>query len=438
MSEIVGFHGKSALFALRLDALILKGGTFMPTQSSLPQTVRRNIPGSSRGARERRLAPKRSLCAAALAALVPICLAGVGAKADQIDLTTLSPLYVSGLNEYVSGVLPGFIQTASANLLTITGGPNLASSLSTHNGLYLPVTGDFTAPVTSTVSEYAGGGFYADFNKGYAGIGYSSNVVYVNYGFGLGNVAPLNQPASLSEIAVQLSRSGANLDLAASIDGGGFQTLYSLTGTSVLGPTGFDLTGYGTPGLATTSTTTYTDFEIENYAPSSVSGVTGGTSSSPVPLPSSTVGSVSGDIGGPGGPDSDYFSFYWQGGNFAASVGVPNADVLNPPASYEFDLFAGPSCSADPVCKTVSADPSNNYENELISDNLAAGSYTVGIILEGDSPDPTYSVMFSTPVIGGSVSPAVPEPSTWAMMLLGFAWLGFVGFRARRTAIATL
>ena len=26
----------------------------------------------------------------------------------------------------------------------------------------------------------------------------------------------------------------------------------------------------------------------------------------------------------------------------------------------------------------------------------------------------------------------IPEPSTWAMMLLGFAWLGYVGFRRTR------
>jgi PEP-CTERM motif len=31
----------------------------------------------------------------------------------------------------------------------------------------------------------------------------------------------------------------------------------------------------------------------------------------------------------------------------------------------------------------------------------------------------------------------VPEPSTWAMMLVGFAGLGFAGYRAsRRTAAA--
>ena len=36
-----------------------------------------------------------------------------------------------------------------------------------------------------------------------------------------------------------------------------------------------------------------------------------------------------------------------------------------------------------------------------------------------------------------TVSPTVPEPSSWALMLVGFAGLGLAGFRrARRTALA--
>jgi hypothetical protein len=42
---------------------------------------------------------------------------------------------------------------------------------------------------------------------------------------------------------------------------------------------------------------------------------------------------------------------------------------------------------------------------------------------------------FPTPV--SFVLSSVPEPSTWAMMLLGFAGLGFAGYRAsRRTGMA--
>jgi hypothetical protein len=35
-----------------------------------------------------------------------------------------------------------------------------------------------------------------------------------------------------------------------------------------------------------------------------------------------------------------------------------------------------------------------------------------------------------------SVALNAPEPSTWAMMLLGFAGLGYAGFRRRRNAIS--
>jgi hypothetical protein len=34
------------------------------------------------------------------------------------------------------------------------------------------------------------------------------------------------------------------------------------------------------------------------------------------------------------------------------------------------------------------------------------------------------------------VSTGVPEPSTWSMMLLGFAFLGYAGYRGRRSAVA--
>jgi PEP-CTERM motif len=44
-------------------------------------------------------------------------------------------------------------------------------------------------------------------------------------------------------------------------------------------------------------------------------------------------------------------------------------------------------------------------------------------------PDATFMNVFSVPVLVPAGAPVVPEPSTWAMMLLGFAGLGFAGCR---------
>ncbi len=49
-----------------------------------------------------------------------------------------------------------------------------------------------------------------------------------------------------------------------------------------------------------------------------------------------------------------------------------------------------------------------------------------------------------TPILTGLSSPhgldfipfAVPEPSTWALMMLGFAGLGFAGYRRAKAAVA--
>jgi PEP-CTERM motif len=55
----------------------------------------------------------------------------------------------------------------------------------------------------------------------------------------------------------------------------------------------------------------------------------------------------------------------------------------------------------------------------------------VGTDIVGGATPPTFNAAFS---LTGAV---VPEPSTWAMMLLGFAGLGFAAYRKSRSVIST-
>jgi hypothetical protein len=51
--------------------------------------------------------------------------------------------------------------------------------------------------------------------------------------------------------------------------------------------------------------------------------------------------------------------------------------------------------------------------------------------------DTDAAMSFSNITVSGSlVSGAVPEPSTWAMMLLGFAGLGFMAYRRTKKSAA--
>jgi hypothetical protein len=50
---------------------------------------------------------------------------------------------------------------------------------------------------------------------------------------------------------------------------------------------------------------------------------------------------------------------------------------------------------------------------------------------------PGYSIVIS-PGIANSLPTGIPEPSTWAMMLIGFAGLGYAGYRARKHSVVGL
>jgi hypothetical protein len=161
---------------------------------------------------------------------------------------------------------------------------------------------------------------------------------------------------------------------------------------------------------------------VINSVSADVVGLTGGTVDNPIPLPATPVSSISGSIGGDS-PDSDFYSFYWKGGAFSVAVGVPDASILTSPPSYLFELCNGTNCND--VLQQTLTDETNDWAS-VLSGDLAAGYYTVGIIEQTLADDPNFIFRFETPL---SQIANAPEPSTWAMMLIGFAGLGYAAYR---------
>jgi len=138
-----------------------------------------------------------------------------------------------------------------------------------------------------------------------------------------------------------------------------------------------------------------------------------------------TVGDQ-GDMGPPGGIDIDIpagqaygisysepvmlFSFYW------ASTGGANVVLFTGRGANGQGIFVANGCDLAPNC-------GNPLDRYITFDLTNAGGAT-GIYLWAGNENEDFLVL--------NFSAGVPEPSTWAMMLLGFAGLGFVFKQSRR------
>jgi hypothetical protein len=71
--------------------------------------------------------------------------------------------------------------------------------------------------------------------------------------------------------------------------------------------------------------------------------------------------------------------------------------------------------------------PPTVYEEEVFSFDLPSLGVEDGIYIPSIFQDSTYSYNVGTP--GVWTITGVPEPSTWAMLLMGFAGLGFAAHR---------
>lgn len=148
--------------------------------------------------------------------------------------------------------------------------------------------------------------------------------------------------------------------------------------------------------------------------PENLADLQGGDLSAPLALPPGMVGRISGNIGG-SYPSASFYNFNWEGGLFQTRATLTGAD---PADSFRFLLFRDDDRTTPLADLLLYA--SNGF-TDLINLNLGSpGNYIIGIKADGPI-DPHFTLDFYTPI--GS---AVPEPATWAMMLLGFFGLGAV------------
>jgi PEP-CTERM motif len=106
--------------------------------------------------------------------------------------------------------------------------------------------------------------------------------------------------------------------------------------------------------------------------------------------------------------------------------------------SYTFTNATGltlPSEIPQPGC--ILAGPCQNLPQP--SATLSGGVSGPGIVgfLLDDAGEDFIADGTYIPVPNGSTSPPVPEPSTWIMILLGFAGLAYAGYRSTRKAVST-
>ncbi len=131
----------------------------------------------------------------------------------------------------------------------------------------------------------------------------------------------------------------------------------------------------------------------------------------------------------------------WTSGQLDAYLGL-NASPSNPIGAY---LPATRALLGNPAGLTgfyvFQADVGNyslltpgSVQPDLFSiDKFAQGGYIVGF-LGGTDATANSGALFET-TSGNTINPTVggvPEPSTWAMMILGFAGVGFMSYRRSR------
>jgi hypothetical protein len=125
-------------------------------------------------------------------------------------------------------------------------------------------------------------------------------------------------------------------------------------------------------------------------------------------------------------------SFYWAGGELADRMNYENVQLTG---SFGASSFATPvyaNANVSPPAGSVTPGSFSGWMLQNFYFTATQTSETLSFLAVGlpASNLPPFALL------DGVSLTAVPEPSTWAMMLVGFCGLGYAGYRRRRTPIA--
>ena len=154
-----------------------------------------------------------------------------------------------------------------------------------------------------------------------------------------------------------------------------------------------------------------------------------------------------------------HFSFETTDGVFTVSGSATTANTRHSAGGYDLLTLSGTVSGPSGGSISLIADPSqpaafNNgtwIYDDVLFPHAAPFVDNSGLLFSaGGSAFNWYSIGLQTYLssnvsegaynpgeLVGSVSLNTPEPSTWAMMLVGFAGLGFAGYRGSRRTTAT-
>jgi hypothetical protein len=123
-------------------------------------------------------------------------------------------------------------------------------------------------------------------------------------------------------------------------------------------------------------------------------------------------------------------------GTTTDSTFTVNNLIGTPGPTVETDYFNGTSSTLGTLLNTAS------FPAGTVTESIGPIANFVGPALTADAQQ--YMITLNAPIESANdtiqliTSSAVPEPSTWAMMVMGFAGLGFAAYRGRRRAISTV